>query len=467
MNMPDLAERLREFVEAAQPAVTMDEVKETVNRHHLGDRLTPMPAYFVLVPVLVLVLVLAIAVPILVIGGGSNNAAKIAGTGTQPRWALAVDSEQPWQVRGSANPGSYSLVCPTQSDCYATSPSSITNTEPSGVVEVSKDGGNSWHSSLVASAGSDLSGLTCPSAQTCMVTGQDLASDNLGVTMFTTNDGGATWTHQAIAGGSLGSSLLSCSSATQCVATTSEPGPGGLGEQDVAIVTSDGGVHWVTVPFPGTFRPYALGCTPGGACVAVGQSPSNYIIVGGASIHGSGTALFSDDGGLTWQKGQIPTADTLTSLSCADPLHCMAVESTQTLAGSPDLAAGPLTDTFISTRDGGKTWTRTPGNEPEQWSLGAISCATALHCWATGALHAPGATLRSVSDWQGLVLATDDGGQTWHSVELPQFDGVPITTVASLSCPDSTTCFGLAYDPTSPPGQGQHQLVLVSRVQSS
>jgi photosystem II stability/assembly factor-like uncharacterized protein len=461
--MPDLADRLREFVDTAQPSVTMDEVKETVNgsrRHVKGS--TPLPRRLVFVPVMALLLLAAIVVPILVIGGDPNNTARVGGP-PAPTWSLAVDSQQPsWDVQGSANPDSYALVCPTQSDCYATSPSSTTTTNPSGVVQVSNDGGQSWHSSLIAGAGSDLFGLTCPTAQTCMVIGEDIGSGNLGVTMFSTNDGGSTWTAEAIPGGSLGSSLLSCSSTVQCVATMSEPGPGGHGEQDLALVTSDGGAHWATVPFPGTFRPYALQCQAGGHCVAVGQSPTDYIITSPSSMHGFGSVLMSNDGGMTWQAGQVPTADTLTSLSCADSLNCMAVESSTIATGAPAPAAYSLADTFITTSDGGKTWTATPGNEPNQWALSAISCPTALECWATGGSHPPDAPTSTYASWQGFVLETNDGGRTWSSVELPQYNGSPITAVTSLSCPDPTKCFALASDPTNQ-STGMNRLVLVSR----
>jgi hypothetical protein len=81
--MPDLAERLRDFVDTAQPSVTMDEVREAVNQHQLGDRLTPMSPRLVLVPALAVALLVAIVVPIIVIGGDSNNAGRTSGHGRQ------------------------------------------------------------------------------------------------------------------------------------------------------------------------------------------------------------------------------------------------------------------------------------------------------------------------------------------------------------------------------------------------
>jgi hypothetical protein len=462
--MPDLAERVREYVETAQPPITIDEVKGAVERRRRENR-PVRPRRLVFVSVTAALVVVALVVSILVLDSQANKLDKDAGP-TAPRWSLVVDTQQPsWQVQGSANPGSYALVCPTHSNCYATSPSSTSTADPSGVVQVSKDGGQSWHASLVTGAGSDLSGLTCPSPTTCMVTGEDFASGSLGVAMFSTSDGGVTWTHQVIPGGSLDSSLLSCSSATKCVATMSSPGPEGQGLQDKAIVTSDGGVHWTIVPFPGTFRPYALQCLTGGHCVAVGQSPTNYRITSPASMHGSGSAFVSNDGGLTWQMGQVPTADTLMSLSCADNLHCLAVESTYQVTDSTASAVS-LDDSFVSTSDGGLTWVVTTGNRPTQWSLGTISCPTASECWASGESHAPSAPTDSAASWQGFVVSTVDGGQTWNPVQLPQYEGVPVSSVSSLSCPDSATCFALALDPTAHAGLAQSQLVLVSRTLS-
>lgn len=81
--MPDLAERLREFVDAAQPPLTMDEVMETVNRRQLGRRLPPLPARVVVMSVAALLLLLAIFLPILVIGSGTNNSAETDGHGGQ------------------------------------------------------------------------------------------------------------------------------------------------------------------------------------------------------------------------------------------------------------------------------------------------------------------------------------------------------------------------------------------------
>ena len=274
--MPDLAERLREFVDTAQPPVTMDEVKETVNTMVLDTRKgsTQLPPRLVFVPVMALLLA-AIVVPILVTGGDSSNIGRVAGPAA-PRWKSARRQPTAFVGRGGfANPDSYVFSGrPHAIGLLRHEPSSTTTTNPSGVVQVSNDGGQFWHSSLIAGAGSDLFGLTCPSAQTCMVTGEDFASGSLGVTMFSTNDGGATWTAQAIPGGSLGSSLLAEPSPGDAMCShhervrTGRPRRTGSGTCDIGWRCPLG--HRPAPP--GMFRPYALQCQAGGHCVAVGDA---------------------------------------------------------------------------------------------------------------------------------------------------------------------------------------------------
>jgi photosystem II stability/assembly factor-like uncharacterized protein len=383
-----------------------------------------------------------------------------------PKWGLAGTIEQPaWQVQGSPSLSDYALDCPTVSDCYATGPSSTTSTVPSGIVEVSNNAGRTWQTSLVAGAGSDLFGLNCPTALDCVVSGENFVSGNMGVALFTTRDGGLSWTSQSLPGTSLGSSIVSCGSASQCVVTLSQPGPNGQGIQGLAEVTLDGGVHWTTNPFPGSFIPYVLQCLNDHHCVAVGQSPRDFKISGGLSIHGTATAVYSDDGGVTWATGSVPTADDLSSMSCADAAHCLAVESTATEAGSNAFVTGPLIDNFVVTGDGGRTWVTTRGKDPEVWALNSVACASPDNCWAAGGTHAPGADIRSaITSGQPFVLVTDDGGQSWSRETLPVVDGKQITSVGSLTCPEATTCFALA---TNPSGAGSRALVLIGHAARS
>ncbi|HEY1832707.1 MAG TPA: hypothetical protein VGG38_20890 [Acidimicrobiales bacterium] len=407
----------------------------------------------------VLVVIVAISVPLL-----ASTSRRTIPPLKAPSWHLAGDIAQPnWKIEGSDGSGSYELECPSAEDCYASEPSIPPSGQglPTGIMEVSHDGGRTWEVGLSAPA-VDLYGLTCPSADTCMITGEDFASGSMEVTLYRTTNGGASWASWPI-GQSTGSGPMSCASAQDCVASLSTAAPGGQGSADVAAVTSDGGVQWTIVSFPGSFRDYGLSCV-GRHCVAVGQSPPNYELTPGQ--HGDGTVIYSDDGGLTWSTGSAPSTDTIEALTCADATHCLAVE--QVLPNPAGRGTGEFLDTIISTDDGGETWTATMGDEPDQWLIGSLSCPTALECWISGIVHAPAETIPQVVSGKStapFIKETDDGGQSWMTVPLPDVDGIPIRQVGVVSCADAAACFAVVQDPTSTgtaPSTGltQRQLVL-------
>jgi photosystem II stability/assembly factor-like uncharacterized protein len=60
---------------------------------------------------------------------------------------------------------------------------------------------------------------------------------------------------------------------------------------------------------------------------------------------------------------------------------------------------------------------------------------------------------------QGVVFATEDGGQTWHSEQVPTIQGATLAVVGSITCPTVNGCLALANGPSSSSTLGQ-QLVL-------
>jgi photosystem II stability/assembly factor-like uncharacterized protein len=465
--MFDVVEPSSAVVDGAKCALlaAIEEEAQTRHRHSVRRNRLPVRSTW---PRAVLATSLVLAAVVGVLQLSSSTAPKNARVMTTPHWRLAGYFEQSaWQVTGSVpsiDPSSAAaLVCPTANECFATEPNAPT---PSGaIVEMSHDSGRTWGISLDEPA-VELAGLTCPTATTCVVTGEGFVSGSLAVSTYVTTNGGASWSTLTSPGGSLGSGLLSCSSSSDCVVATSQLGPNGLGEEYEAVVTTDGGLQWGTYPFPGPFQPYSLQCN-GQHCVAVGASPSGYRITSPAGIHGIGAAAFSSDGGRTWSMGTVPTADVVHGLTCADQRHCFAVEETETIVGnSDDLSGdvGPVVDTIIETDDGGKTWVPAAGNEPDEWLLGSISCPTASDCWITGYDHAPGETVDQLfadgASPPPFVKMTDNGGRTWTSVPLPDVDGAPITQVFDITCVDAATCLALAQGPTGTAGQSQRQLVI-------
>lgn len=416
----------------------------------------------VLVAVAIIIVAAVICVPLLTSTAGPRRSARI----TAPNFRLTGDIQQmQWQAGGTPGSQSYQLACPSTQECFVTEPSHPSNaqTAPDGIVEASHDGGQTWAVSLDVPR-ADLVGLTCPNSSNCVVTGENFASGNPGVSTYVTTDAGATWVSASSPGASLSSGLMSCSSIAHCVTTTSQAGPNGIGIQSSAEVTEDGGQSWQTYPFPGPFRPSQLECIDQ-RCVALGEAPPGYLIQAPSMIHGIAAAAYSSDGGRSWTMGSLPTADETNGLSCADALHCFGIEETVTSAGSSRL--GPVGENVITSGDGGVTWTTTAGNDPAHWLLGSISCPTALECWITGSVHQAGQSIsQAYANYESpdapttFVKVTYDGGTTWTSALIPSIDGVTIKSVGSITCVDASSCFAIAQDPTSPAGPSQRQLVI-------
>ncbi len=90
----------------------------------------------------------------------------------------------------------------------------------------------------------------------------------------------------------------------------------------------------------------------------------------------------------------------------------------------------------MRTSDGGVTWQETPVLDGAQASLSGVTCATSTECYAVGGTL--GGTI--VTPGTAVLLATQDGGQTWSQVTIPS----GFTTVADISCPGAGACFALA-----------------------
>jgi photosystem II stability/assembly factor-like uncharacterized protein len=111
------------------------------------------------------------------------------------------------------------------------------------------------------------------------------------------------------------------------------------------------------------------------------------------------------DAGSTWQQAALPGDVTLpvTGLDCVEAATCV------TVAGD-----GTGNEEFVTTDDGGQTWTSfpAPANLPSAFSFSSVSCTTPTVCVAVG--------------WSGggagpagLALITTDGGAGWSESELP------------------------------------------------
>jgi photosystem II stability/assembly factor-like uncharacterized protein len=112
-----------------------------------------------------------------------------------------------------------------------------------------------------------------------------------------------------------------------------------------------------------------------------------------------GAVYVSDDGGLTWKKGNSGTQKLLYDVSMADDQRGWAVGQEGTI---------------LRTEDGGMTWTPQPNDKVKEGThLFGVQALDANTAWAVG-------------EW-GSRMFTDDGGKSWQdrsmtiTVTHPQF----------------------------------------------
>jgi hypothetical protein len=347
-----------------------------------------------------------------------------------------------------------SLSCPTTTVCYmiaarpvlASGPGYLT-TPRFNLLEVSRDGGAGWTTLSLPSDVSITTPLQCPeSVTTCFAAGYDAGR----VVLLATTDGGLSWVARPVPGPLTGAVTLACMSDGGCVGLFQASGwaPGyNLRAQDAKVLaTRDGGLTWSAgPPTPHGQLPDYLACG-GTTCVLFDQLIT---LDNSQSVNGQGpltvapgtwAAWYSHDGGVTWRRGRHPDAIwTLAgpdlpeagTMSCSDRRHCWAAMSSQQI-GEPGIATA-----FVATSDGGATWITQPlpADRAKEFIPLAMSCPTALECYAAG------------GDSVGpVILTTRDGGAIWKPVHLPGTGagtargGGMVTSIGLIACASAGHC---------------------------
>ena len=186
-----------------------------------------------------------------------------------------------------------------------------------------------------------------------------------------------------------------------------------VGELGRIIRTTDGGKSWVRQD-AGTKRPFlTITCLDAKRAWIAGKE---------------GTVYSTADGGDTW-----------TLLKTGSTRHIFAIAFPNAERGH---AVGDF-GTMVHTEDGGKTWTtsRVPesvalpesaldtGVEPGDVNLYGIAFADADHAWIVGEF--------------GIVMASEDGGRTWHQQHTPVE-----STLFGVRFTDTTHGFAVGIDST-------------------
>jgi photosystem II stability/assembly factor-like uncharacterized protein len=391
-----------------------------------------------------------------------------------------------WQAPDGGGPGVPSAVaCPGPTTCVAVA---MYYSFAEASVLVSDDGGRSWRYApaeyalpgleTAGSSFSTLAALSCSSSSACVIVGQGQRG---WLFAATTTDGADTWAASRLPVPLGALDGVSCWTATACVAVGTS-----ATDQGVALATTDGAARWSDVPLPpGTPPLEAVSCPARRQCVAVGgaaDSPTGSPAVavftddGGASwnttaiasgttlsslacpsptqcwvtgVTGAGSAFVSvsRDGGRTWLPSTVPAGlPAVAALSCPGPGHCRAVTAAADLAS--DGGAGSVVLRLVEAAGGGR-W-EPVGTIPAQWSPtgvgdAAVGTPDLLRCRPSGrCLLATAAHAGAAPAWRGRVLSSIDGGRTWKVAERAPND---FQALAGIACPSTDACIGVGRGP--------------------
>jgi hypothetical protein len=362
------------------------------------------------------------------------------------QWQFASYLTMPgWRAHDLSDPPD-TLSCPAAAVCYVTAAhptSNPANQDNYNILEVSRDGGASWTALALPTDISVTTPLQCPiSPASCLAGGYDAGQ----VVLLKTDDGGLSWSARRAGPTSRNwtgyADQLACSTNLRCTGIFETPG------SYQVLLTANGGRSWSAGPAsPHGQQPDYLTCR-GSTCALFEQlltSDNAQSVNGDGPVTvapGSWTAWYSHDGGAHWRLGAhpgsvwtVPSNDVpaSNSISCSDPMHCMALAST---SYSPD---GP--SAILVTVDGGANWSvrQLPADIAKRFFGLAIGCPTTRQCWAGG-----------TSGTNRLLLATSNGGMSWSLVTLPRTrvgraEAAQLTGLGLVSCPAASRCIAMPF----------------------
>ncbi len=330
--------------------------------------------------------------------------------------------------------------------------------------------GNSW-ATQTSTVTTTLTGVSCPAANTCYVSGGAL-SPSYTTTLLKTTDGGTTWTAQTTPASDIYLYSVKCPSATTCYAAGTAAGA--VVNPQTIFKTTDGGTSWSQMTTSTALN--ELSCADESTCYAAGAggilfrttdgfvSNTNLKVsittsslyatdcpVGTNTCYAAGDGGFigkTTDSGTTWTALTSGTATNLRGITCpVDTETCFAaglsgivLKTTDSGASWSSLASGSavqLNDiacqgdkntcyisgnngTILKTSDSGTNWSTLTTGTTE--AMNSIYCyPDDLTCIAVGS--------------GGKIIKTIDGGSTWTAM----ISGVA-STLRSIDCSDSS-CF--------------------------
>ncbi|HSR84056.1 MAG TPA: hypothetical protein VLM11_07735 [Streptosporangiaceae bacterium] len=351
-----------------------------------------------------------------------------------------------WQ-QSTAGPEPGYLTCSSARTCYVEGDNATSASGPADMDSfyVTHDHGLSWSVLPLPTGLTFASALSCGSEADCAAGGL-----YRGQPVFVrTGNGGHSWTVEPLPAGANGLIFqLNCPTATMCgglLTTSSAPLP--VGQQYYAGVTflrtTDGGRHFATSAFSAQESMQALSCPTATDCVAVGVSSSD--VGGTASASATSFVAATADGGATWRQGALPHGfglSTFPQVTCPDAGHCFVLGTSNPRTGYSDIAMSA---------DGGRTWIARPlpAALPQPF-LSQISCPTSSTCYASGTEAVAQRINGSINGGSAMILATNDAGAHWSRTTFPAPAQVPtgmqldaFMDIGGIQCTQVNVCVAL------------------------
>lgn len=242
-------------------------------------------------------------------------------------------------------------------------------------VDGTTNGGATWTPRFTQRGVTSFSSVSCATPAACLATGASV----VGGFVEATSSAGASWvarpglsTYEAVA-------QVGCLTASTCIATTEDNQ-----DTDPLIITKDAGATWTQLALAtAATPPQAVTCTSSTRCFANTEAD----------------LFVTNDAGSSWTEVSLPStasSPTVTSVACPSRAECV---------GSARFDGGVL---FMTSADGGSTWT-TVGTLPNAyWSDAQTGCSSTQDCVTLAQSYGP-------SGYFFNLFASSDGGASWTS----------------------------------------------------
>lgn len=290
---------------------------------------------------------------------------------TNFRTTSRVWTTEPFPIANPLLPP-FTLSCPSPQTCFVSG-------QHSGSILATSDSGVHWklESTPAEHAKRDLGEVTCPTTQICFAAGTGCRPEcsRNDASVVKTEDGGDKWVrvfdHLTNPGPNI--ATISCPTPLTCFIA---------GSAGTIFRTTDGGAHWIQLKTRLHNAQFNfLTCRSAKSCFAVAQEcPGDKFACSPTALYSS--IVVSMDGGLTWAAHKISVR-----VEISDPLECGGTCKNYTFVGPVSCVGstcvaptqgGPI----LHTTDDWRTWRI--DSTPTAYAMSAVTCPSKGLCYAAG-----------------------------------------------------------------------------------